>query len=121
MSGKHVSDALTVALDDIGCLIELASEGQAADHPGCARAAGRGAMSTARDIEGAMLERCLQIVTTPGAVPRDQAEANVCRLAGVIVDGRYPVAGKRLSDAAATYFADHPEQQVPAAEVVRRG
>ncbi len=78
-------------------------------------------MSTARDIEGAMLERCLQIVTTPGAVPRDQAEANVCRLAGVIVDGRYPVAGKRLSDAAATYFADHPEQQVPSAEVVRRG
>lgn len=78
-------------------------------------------MSTARDIEGAMLERCLQIVTTPGAVPRDQAEANVCRLAGMIVDGRYPEAGKRLSDAATAYFADHPEQQVPSAEVVRRG
>ena len=54
-------------------------------------------------------------------MPRDQAEANVCRLAGMIVDGRYPEAGKRLSDAAATYFADHPEQQVPSAEVVRRG
>lgn len=78
-------------------------------------------MSTARDIERVMLERCLQIAITPGDMPRDQAEANVCRLAGMIVDGRYPVAGKRLSDAAATYFADHPEQQVPSAEVVRRG
>ncbi|WP_261531379.1 hypothetical protein [Burkholderia multivorans] len=75
----------------------------------------------ARDIEQAMLERCLQIATTPGDMPRDQAEANVCRLAGVIVDGRYPEAGKRLSDAAATYFADHPGQQAPSAEVVRRG
>lgn len=40
-------------------------------------------MSTARDIERAMLERCLQIATTPGDMPRDQAEANVCRLAGI--------------------------------------
>lgn len=78
-------------------------------------------MSTARDIERAILARCLQIATTPGDAPRDQAEANVCRLAGMIVDGRYPEAGKRLSDAATAYFADHPEQQVPSAEVVRRG
>ena len=78
-------------------------------------------MSTARDIERVMLERCLQIAITPGDMPRDQAEANVCRLAGMIVDGRYPEAGKRLSDAATAYFADHPEQQVPSAEVVRRG
>lgn len=75
----------------------------------------------ARDIERAMLERCLQIATTPGDTPQDQAEANVCRLAGMIVDGRYPEAGKRLSDAATAYFADHPEQQVASAEVVRRG
>jgi hypothetical protein len=78
-------------------------------------------MSTARDIERVMLERCLQIAITPGDMPCDQAEANVCRLAGMIVDGRYPEAGKRLSDAATAYFADHPDQQVPPAEVVRRG
>ena len=78
-------------------------------------------MSPARDIERTMLERCLQIATTPGDMPRDQAEANVCRLAGMIVRIRCPAAGARLSDAAATYFADHPEQQVPSAEVVRRG
>ena len=77
--------------------------------------------STARDIEQAMLERCRQIATMPGEVPRDQPEANVCRLAGMIVDSRYPVASKRLFDAATAYFADHPEQQVPSAEVVRRG
>lgn len=77
-------------------------------------------MSTARDIERAMLDRCLQIATTPGDTPRDQAEANVCRLAGMIVS-RYPDAGKRLLSAASAYFGDHPEQEVPSAEVVRRG
>lgn len=77
--------------------------------------------STARDIERAILARCLQIATTPGDAPRDQAEANVCRLAGMIVDGRYPEAGARLFDAATRYFADRPEQQVASAEVVRRG
>ena len=53
--------------------------------------------------------------------PSSENDTNVCRLAGMIVDGRYPEAGKRLSDAATAYFADHPEQQVPSAEVVRRG
>lgn len=78
-------------------------------------------MSTARDIEQAMLERCHQIAITPNDAPRDQAEANVCRLAGMIVSIRYPEAGSRLFDAAMRYFADHPEQQVASAEVVRRG
>ncbi|MCK2127265.1 hypothetical protein [Thauera chlorobenzoica] len=78
-------------------------------------------MSAARDIERAMLERCRQIATTPGEKPRDQAEANVCRLAGTIVRIRYPEAGARLFDAATRYFADHPEHELPSAEVVRRG
>lgn len=68
-----------------------------------------------------MLERCRQIATTPGDVPRNQAEANVCRLAGMIVRIRYPEAGARLFGAATTYFDDHPEQQVLSEEVVRRG
>ncbi len=78
-------------------------------------------MTSARDTEQAMLERCRQIATTPGDSPRNQAEANVCRLAGMIVGVRYPEAGARLFDAATAYFADHPEQQVASAEVVRRG
>jgi len=78
-------------------------------------------MSTARDTEQAMLERCRQIATTPDDAPRDQAEANVCRLAGMIVGHRYSEAGARLFDAATRYFADHPEQELPSAEVVRRG
>jgi hypothetical protein len=39
----------------------------------------------------------------------------------MIVRIRYPEAGARLFDAATTYFAEHPEQQVASAEVVRRG
>lgn len=78
-------------------------------------------VNSARDTEQAMLERCRQIATTPDDVPRNQAEANVCQLAGIIVRIRYPEAGARLFDAATTYFAEHPEQQVASAEVVRRG
>lgn len=78
-------------------------------------------MSTARDIEQAMLERCRQIAATLDDAPRDQAEANVCRLAGMIVRNRYPEAGARLFDAATRYFADHPDQELPSAEIVRRG
>lgn len=68
-----------------------------------------------------MLERCRHIATIPGEAPRDQAEANVCRLAGMIVSIRYPEAGARLFDSATAYFTQHPDQQVPSAEVVRRG
>ncbi|WP_165674617.1 hypothetical protein [Metapseudomonas otitidis] len=68
-----------------------------------------------------MLERCRQIATTPNDAPSDQAEANVCRLAGMIVRIRYPEARARLAAAATRYFADHPEQELPSAEVARRG
>jgi hypothetical protein len=78
-------------------------------------------MSTARDSEKAMMERCHQIATTPGEAPRDQVEANVCRLAGMIISTRYPEAGARLFDSATAYFIHHPDQQVSSAEVVRRG
>ena len=39
----------------------------------------------------------------------------------MIVSIRYPEAGARLFGASTAYFADHPEQQVASAEVVRRG
>ena len=84
-------------------------------------ARGEREMDSARDTEQVMLERCRQIATMPGDAPRDQAEANVCRLAGMIVSIRYPEAGARLFGASTAYFADHPEQQVASAEVVRRG
>ncbi len=75
----------------------------------------------ARDIEKTMLERCRQIATTPVDAPQNQAEANVCRVAGMIVRIRYPDAGARLLAAADTYFTEHPEDKLPPEEVVRRG
>lgn len=39
----------------------------------------------------------------------------------MIVGHRNAEAGARLAAAATRYFADHPEQELPSAEVVRRG
>jgi hypothetical protein len=75
---------------------------------------------SARDIEQAMIRMCRDVACAQ-AEPQGQDQANVCRVAGMIVRIRYPAAGARLFDAAARYFAAHPEQQLPSQEVVLRG
>lgn len=75
----------------------------------------------ARDAESALLARCVVVAHEDAQSAQDQREANVFRLAGMILSSRYPEAGKRLFAAATTYFARHPEQQLPSAEIIRRG
>ncbi len=75
----------------------------------------------ARDAESALLARCVVVAREAAQSAQDQREANVFRLAGMILSIRYPEAGQRLFAAATTYFAEHPEQQLPSAEIVRRG
>ncbi len=78
-------------------------------------------MSTACDNEQAMMERSRHIANIPSEDNSDQSEPNVFRLAGMIISTRYPASGERLFDAATASFTQHPDQQVPSAEVVRRG
>lgn len=75
---------------------------------------------SARDVEQAMIRMCRDVASTQ-TEPQGEAEANVCRVAGMIVRIRYPVAGARLLEAAARYFAAHPHQQHSSEEVVLRG
>lgn len=81
---------------------------------------GGSGVSSARDIEQAMIHMCRDVASSH-AEPQGQAQANVCRVAGMIVRIRYPAAGARLLEAAAGYFAAHPDQQLASDEVVRRG
>lgn len=76
---------------------------------------------TARDNEAAMLECCVLIATGALDAPRTPAEANVCRVAGMILGRHLHDARQRLSQAADAYFADHPSELLESAETVRRG
>ncbi len=75
----------------------------------------------ARDKEAAMLECCVEIATATLDAPRTPAEANVCRVAGMILSHNLQDARRRLAQAATTYFAAHPSELLESAETVRRG
>lgn len=75
----------------------------------------------ARDNERQLLNRCVFVVEHPEASACSAAEANVFRLAGSVLRSRLPVASAHLKAVSGAYFALHPDEQLPADEVVRRG
>ncbi len=72
-----------------------------------------------RDTENALLARCAEAARDEGSLAANQLEANVFRLAAMVIQSRFPGESKRLMNAADHYFMMHPDEQVPAAEVVR--
>lgn len=76
---------------------------------------------TARGLESDLLDRCVCVALGHADVPRDQKEANVFHLAAMVVSSRFPNEAKNLSAASHHYFAGHPGEKVPPAEVVRNG
>ena len=75
----------------------------------------------ARSRESQLLDRCVFVARHPDAVACSSVEANVFRLAGSVLRSRLPSASLRLKAASAAWFARHPEEQLAAAELVRRG
>ena len=68
-----------------------------------------------------MLARC-SAVAREGAQPaQDQREANVFRLAAMIVQSRFPDESKCLMRASERYFTLHPDERLASADVVRKG
>ena len=76
---------------------------------------------SARDKEATMLECCALIATGALEAPRTPAEANVCRVAGMILGRHLQDARQRLAQSAAVYFSAHPDELLESAETVRRG
>ena len=76
---------------------------------------------TARDVEAALLARCSVVARGGGASATDQREANVFRLAALVLHSRFPRESGCLMQASEHYFADHPDQKLAPAEVVRMG
>ncbi len=76
---------------------------------------------SARDAESELLARCSAVAREAAQLAQDQREANVFRLAAMVVQSRFPSESICLMQASERYFASHPNEKLPAADVVRKG
>jgi hypothetical protein len=71
-----------------------------------------------------MLDRCVAVakqVAGAGSA-QDQREANVFRLAAMVIRSRFPEGSKRLMDASEQYFSIHPGDKLEdPGEVIKKG
>lgn len=74
-----------------------------------------------RDLESALLSRCAAVARQASAQARDQREANVFRLAAMVVQSRFPGESNRLMRASDQYFEAHPTERLPPQAVVKNG
>jgi hypothetical protein len=75
----------------------------------------------ARDAESALLARCVVVARGAALHVEDQREANVFRLAAMVVGSKFPAESASLKHASDRYFATHPAEKVAPADVVRNG
>ncbi|MCD6679796.1 MAG: hypothetical protein LT102_03935 [Burkholderiaceae bacterium] len=77
----------------------------------------------ARDREAVLLARCVFVArqTTQPQAPHDAREANVFRLAAMVVESGFPRESRSLMQASERYFTLHPDERLGPAEVVQRG
>jgi hypothetical protein len=77
---------------------------------------------SARDIEARLLARCLAVASDQdGQAAQDQREANVFRLAAMVIQSRFVDESSLLMQASEGYFAAHPGERLAPAEVIRKG
>lgn len=76
---------------------------------------------TARDVEAALLTRCAAVARGVAPTAQDQREANVFRLASMVVRSEFPRESNNLMLASEQYFSTHPNESLLPCEVVRSG
>lgn len=76
---------------------------------------------TARETESALLTRCATVARNSAMTAQDQREANVFRLAAMVVQSRFPHESKSLMQASEQYFSRHPSERLAPVEVVGKG
>lgn len=75
-----------------------------------------------RSEELTLLARCAEVAVAPDASPTaDQREANVFRVAGMILKPTHAEAARRLLLSSSRYFELHPDDRLEAAQIVQRG
>jgi len=78
-------------------------------------------METARDLERVLLVRCVDAARSSLLPASDAQEANVFRLAAMVIASRHPAYAVRLKCASEPYLSQHPSELLDAAGVLRRG
>ena len=76
---------------------------------------------TARETEDGMLMRCVAVARSQTLTAQDQRDANVFRVAAMVVHSRLPREANRLMQVSEDYFFHHPADRLPAVVVVRNG
>lgn len=76
---------------------------------------------TARDIEDDLLSRCAAVAQNQAATALDQREANVFRVAAMVIHSQFPQEANALKIASDRYFSSHPDDELECAAVVRHG
>lgn len=76
---------------------------------------------SARETEDKLQKRCAEVARGLSAGAQNQQEANVFRLASMVIQSRHPSEAARLMQAGEEYFFLHPDQRLAAADVIRRG
>lgn len=74
-----------------------------------------------RNDESALLARCSAVAREVAQSAQDQREANVFRLAAMVVQSRFPRESMCLMQASERYFDSHPNERLAPADVVRKG
>lgn len=76
---------------------------------------------TARETEEALISLCAATARGEIVCARNAREANVLRMAALTLLHRFPAESAAMLAAARAWFAQHPADEVEAAEVIRRG
>lgn len=75
----------------------------------------------ARETEGKLLARCAAAARSTSATVENQQEANVFRVASMLLRSKFPQESAHLMDACNLYFGRHPNERLTAEDVVRKG
>ena len=76
---------------------------------------------TARDFVHELLLRCVEVARAEVSDADDAREANVFRLASMVLGAEFTPEATRLLKAAKRYFARFPGQQLRTPDVIARG
>lgn len=74
-----------------------------------------------RDVESILLDGCVDVARGQLGAARDGREANVFRLASLVIESSFPLESLRLMEASKAYISAHPEDEVALADIVKNG
>lgn len=76
---------------------------------------------SAREHEAELLNACADAALAVRVSANSQEEANVFRVAAMVIQSRVPYASRNLMAVSERYFVAHPDELLPPVEVVQRG